>query len=97
MKPTTAIRVIPRMERDSAGNWTAPVLFLPDSTDDRVGRFIGCYSHIGQHSEACMTYYRYCTRPPKGDECADLLREYAQLGRAAGENDPLKILRRMPS
>lgn len=89
-----AIRIIPRLERDSAGNWIVPVLFLPDDADDRVGSFVGCYSHVGQHSHASMTYYRHCTRPLRGSRLADgLVREYASL---PPHDTQIVVMSRMP-
>lgn len=56
-----------------------PILFFPQY-DANAGR-ICCYAHIGQHSEADMSYYRGCRNPQglkqiqAGDE---LLAEYAR-------------------
>ena len=85
-----AIRVIPRRERLSRD----VVLLLPDAHDATFPSFIGCYAHIGQHSEASRAWYRQCTLPadPREPDVAALLREYAQLGVPA----ELKILRRLP-
>ncbi len=81
-----AISVLPRMEYN-AGEWT-PILFLPDA-EVNFG-MIGCYSHIGQHSEASLDYYRD-TRAPKDGECDDLLREYASIPPRC----KLRVLRRL--
>jgi hypothetical protein len=90
MNRTDTIRIVPRMEyAGSAGKWE-PILFLPDSRRDSL---IGCYSHIGQHSEAHLDYYRD-TRAPKAGECDALLREYASIPPASAR---LTVLRRLPS
>lgn len=68
---TTTVKATPRIERDGAA-----VLFFHDSADG----FATSYAHIGQHSEASRTYYRYCTRPPRSraerDAVAALIREW---------------------
>lgn len=88
MKPE-AIRVIPRRYRARG----EVVLFLPDSPCASPA-MIGCYAHVGQHSEGSRAYYQAYTVPAdlREPDVAELLREYAQLGVPA----ELKILRRMP-
>jgi hypothetical protein len=66
------ITVIPRIEKDGT-----PILFLPDD-EANPGR-IACYVRVGQHSEADLGYYR-TTKPDKTGACADLIKEYENLG-----------------
>ncbi len=65
--------VIPRLGKDGT-----PILFLPQDAAN-YGRIV-CYSHIGQHSEADVAYYTNDTKPDKINACADLIREYENLG-----------------
>jgi hypothetical protein len=57
------------------------VLFLPDMPANKYN--IVCYAHVGQHSEACMEYYRETRRPrPNKKErqaINALIREYSGL------------------
>ncbi len=66
------ITIIPRLEKDGT-----PILFLPDDPVN-PGR-IGCYSHVGQHSEADLGYYYENTKPDRANACADLLSEYRSI------------------
>jgi hypothetical protein len=68
-----AIRVVCRIDKHTG----EPILFLPDSRE-RPG-FIAYYTRVGQHATASTAYYYRNTRPAKGDECADLVREYESI------------------
>lgn len=67
---TPTIRVVCRVDKHTG----EPILFLPDAKD-RPGS-ISYYTRVGQHATASTAYYYRNTRPAKGDECADLVREY---------------------
>lgn len=82
------ITVIPRVE----GRERTPILFLPDDPAN-PGR-IGCYAHVGQHSEAALDYYQRHTKPAKPGECDALLREYAGIPPTTAI---LRIRKRRPS
>ena len=77
---------IPRIDKDGT-----PVLFFPDDPVSKPGMIV-CYAHIGQHSEASKDYYWNDTKPDKSNDCADLIREYENLGRCK-----LTVKRRLPS
>ena len=66
------ITIIPRMEKDGT-----PILFLPDDPVN-PGR-IGCYAHLGQHSEADLGYYYENTMPDRKGACAALIDEYRSI------------------
>lgn len=59
-----------------------PILFLPEYSAN-IGNIV-CYSRIGQHSEACLAYYRGLKNPPDTSEAkaalASLVHEYERLG-----------------
>lgn len=65
------IRVVCRVDKHTG----EPILFLPDG-GERPGT-IAYYTRIGQHATASTAYYYRNTRPAKGNECADLVKEYA--------------------
>lgn len=81
------IHVIVKWEGGKSGN---PVLFLPEYAAND-GRIV-CYAHMGQHSEADLSYY-WELRNPKGDyqqlEVSNLLNEYRDI---LEEDDELKIV-----
>jgi len=70
---STKITIIPRIEKDGT-----PILFLPDDPCSRPDR-IGCYAHLGQHSEADIGYYYQDTKPDRANACAPLLNEYRSI------------------
>lgn len=66
------LRIVPRVHPKHGA-----LLFLND-TPANAG-CVSCYAHAGQHSEADISYYHE-TRPDHEGQCADLLREYRDLG-----------------
>ncbi len=53
------------------------LLFFPAYSANRGN--IVCYAHMGQHSEACMGYYRQCrnpSTPQQKEEAKNLFAEY---------------------
>ena len=70
--PAPTIRVVCRVDKHTG----EPILFLPDAKD-RPGGSISYYTRVGQHGTASAAYYYRNTRPAKGNECADLVKEYA--------------------
>jgi len=70
---STKITIIPRIEKDGT-----PILFLPDDPCLRPD-FIGCYAHVGQHSEASLDYYYESTKPDRENACAALIEEYRSI------------------
>ncbi len=68
-----SITVVPRVDKETG----EVVLFINDAPA-RPDHVL-CYAHVGQHSEAALTYYTNGTRAPHDtSECAALLREYEQ-------------------
>jgi hypothetical protein len=65
--------VIFRMEGDS------PLAIFPAITEDRLGRSVACYAHIGQHA-SCDIGYASRLRPATPEQYADLQRELVRLG-----------------
>ncbi len=78
--------VIPVIVKWEGGKLGNAILFFPDYPVN-IG-MIGCYVHLGQHSEAHTNYY-WGLKNPKGDkqerEAAELLSEYARCVLEPGE------------
>lgn len=56
-----------------------PVLFFPEYSAN-PGNIV-CYAHMGQHSEACHSYYaglKNCNTPAQQQALRDLIAEYEQ-------------------
>ena len=64
------IDVMFRKYTDKSGEILA---VFPYEMHDRLGRFVTCYAHIGQHGSAQMSHVLDKTRPAKPNEYAELL------------------------
>jgi hypothetical protein len=54
--------------------------FFPETRGDFNPSCMMCYSHIGQHGEACLEYYYKDTIPAMPDEYKDPLKELELIG-----------------
>jgi hypothetical protein len=75
-KEDNTMQIIPYIVKWEGGKNGNPILFFP--TYDVNRGEIACYAHMGQHSEACLTYYWGLRNPTAAQEplVAALVREY---------------------
>ena len=86
-----SIEVMFRKYTDRSGEILA---VFPYEMHDRLGRFVTCYAHIGQHGSAQMSHVLGKTRPAKPNEYAELLEELKGIyERALHKGDAVYTLR----